>query len=156
MNDQKTADVMVQRAIVEMRSEWSTLVALALALKDEQVKEFAAGLASAVKVGADSVERKIKAIRHQASLGYSAENIIERGQKEVLGEFIVDRKKENYQNQVIMKWQVMGSQRELFQEQEQRIRALLGLNTSIEFWDFMIATLRNVSDEEILESARKE
>lgn len=154
MNDQKTADIMVQRAIAEMRSEWQTLVCLSLALKDEQVKEFSAGLAAAVKVGADSIERKIKAIRHQASLGYSEDEIASQGQEKVLGGYIKSRKQENYGSFVIIKWQIPGSQRELVQQQERRVKELLGLVTSEQFFDWWLAQLQNVTDEEIIESAK--
>ena len=139
--------------LIYARNEWLSLVDLALATPEEHVQGLVMALANKANIGVDSLKRKFGAIKHQASLGFTADEIIRMGQEKVLGGFIKARKVANYQGQVVMKWNVPGSQRELMQQQEQRIRRILGLATSVDFFDWLLGQLTTLTDEEILSSA---
>ena len=128
------------------------LVSVTCALLPEDVEAVVPGLAAAVKVGPESIKRKMDAILYAKSLGHSVEEISEMGQEKVVGDWNRSRKVANYNNQVSMSWRVPGSQRELVQRQEARVKGLLGIYTSEDWWDWILAMITNATDEEIVES----
>lgn len=144
---------LIQRLSVEARGQWRTMTELAVRLPAEQVDATAEALAASMMTGVDSVKRKLQAIKHVASLGYGAEEIFQMGQEKVLGDFGKSKRQANYTETVVMKWNIPGSQRELVQKQERRVKSLLGIVTSEDFWDWWLAQIENATDEEIRQSA---
>jgi hypothetical protein len=138
---------------VLMKAEWDCMVDVALSLDQESQELLLDDLTVKLKVGRDSFQRKMNAVRYVAALGHGAEEIKEFGQEKTLSQFIKSRRQANYTDTVIMKWSVAGSQRELVQQQEVRIKGLLGIHTSSDFWDWMLAQMRNATDAEIRQSA---
>lgn len=139
--------------IGQMKSEWCSLVNVTVALAPEDVEAIVPGLSVAVKVGAESLKRKMDAILYAKKLGHSVEDIVEQGQERVVSEWNQSRRQANYQKTVTMKWLVPGSQRELVQQQEARVRKILSIYTSEAWWDWLLAMVTNATDEEIKESA---
>lgn len=146
-------EIVLKRLAVAMRSEWASMVEMAMQLRTEELDSAVAAIAQNAKVGTDSVKRKLEAIIHARTLGHSPEEITEMGQEKILGTFIKSRRQEKYSETVTMKWMIPGSQRELVQQQEKRVKQILNLQTSESFWDFMLSVLRNATDEEIRNSA---
>jgi hypothetical protein len=150
---EKDAMSSVLELIGQMRSEWSMLVSVTCALLPEDVDAVVPGLAAAVKIGPESIKRKMDAILYAKSLGHSVEDISEMGQERVVSDWNKSRRVANYQETVVMKWSVPGSQRELVQEQERRVKRILGIQTSEQFFDWWLAQMTNATDEEIKDSA---
>lgn len=138
-----------------MRKEWQSFVAASLLFSDSaEVSHHVSELSTRCLVGEESLKRKIEAIRHaSSSLGYTPEEIVRMGQEKTLSLFLRSKRQEKYTETVVMKWSVLGCQRELVQQQEKRIKALLGLQTSEQFFDWLLAQLQNATDEEIKQSA---
>jgi len=148
----ETVQILLQRAVVEMRSEWSTLVELAVRLNPEALDGVAGGMSVHAKIGVDSIRRKLLSIQHAVTLGYSPEEITARGQEKTVSEFNQSKRESNYEKKVVMKWQVPGSLRERIQEQQARVMKILDLPHSEAFWDWWVGLLINSKDEEILAS----
>lgn len=141
------------RAADAMAQEWRELVKLSLSLTDERVDATATTISRAAKIGFESVRRKLNAIRHAATLGYSEAEIIDQGQEQTLSIFQKGRRESTYTDKVWLKFQIPGSQRELVQQEIERIKRVLGLKDSEQVWDFMLAQLINVTDEELKQAA---
>ena len=136
-----------------MRYEWASLVELTSTLADEDVKANAGALSVVTKVGAASIERKMNAIRHALAEGLSVEEIIGRGQEKTLGEFVKVRRVANYQETVTTGWRLPGLLKELLEIDMKRIKDVLGIVTTIEWFEWLHSFLSSLSEEEILHSA---
>lgn len=148
------SEIVLKRLAVALRTEWESFVELALMRLSDGPGDLNYELLSErFNVGQDSLKRRVEAIRHAGTLGYSADEIKALGQEKVLSQFIKSRRQEKYSETVMLKWMVPGSQRELIHQQEGRVKKILGLVTSEQFWDFMLSVLRNATDEEIRASA---
>lgn len=145
--------VLAARAAVELRSEWSTLVELTLALPEDHVKAVAGGLSVHTKVGVDSIERKMNSVRHAASLGFSADDIIAAGQEKTVSTYLKSRRQEKYSDVVRMQFEVPGFLRELISQDLARIKKTLGIATSEDLFDFLHSVFENWTDEEIRQLA---
>lgn len=150
---QKVEVVLGMRLSEEMKSEWTTLVNFALAIDAAKNGGYADLLSKKVNVGADSIKRKLEAIQYQRALGFDAEAIIATGQEKVLGAFVRSKRVKSYGDSVVMKWSVPGSLRELIQQDERRIKELLGIYTSEEFFDWLHSVFIDLTDDDIKASA---
>lgn len=137
----------------DIRSEWQHLVDLALSVDKTLIDPVARGLASASKIGPDSIRRKLESIQYAQSLGHPPEDIKAFGQERVLGEYIKSKRVKTYSDSTVMKWSVPGSLRELVQQDVRRIMDVLGLYTSEEFFDWLHAQLVDLTDDQIRQSA---
>lgn len=146
-------EIFLKRVELDIRSQWNDLVELALSLTTEAPGAIAEHLANSCGVGADSVLRKIAAIHYGATLGHGTEELKQMGQEKVLSQYIKSRRVESYGKTVVMKWSIPGSQRQLVQQQEQRIKAILDIYTSEAFWDFMLSILTDLSEQNVKDLA---
>lgn len=136
-------------------SEWEQMVRFALTIEGDNVDQVAQTVSEIAKVGYDSIRRKIMAIRYVGTLGHPQDDIIAMGQEVVLGTFQKSKRTQNYESNVVLKWTIPGSQRELVQKHEQRIKGVLGLVTSEDYWDWWLSQVENLSDQEIRDSVQK-
>lgn len=146
-------DIFLRRLETDLRCEWEDLVELALAVPQEAILSTIESLAASCHIGPDSIRRKVEAIRYAATLGHGAEELKQMGQEKVISDFIKSRRVESYGKTVTLKWSIPGSQRQLVQDQEKRVKSLLGLQTSEQFFDWWLGQVTNATDEEIRQSA---
>jgi glucose-6-phosphate dehydrogenase assembly protein OpcA len=147
--------VLCSRAATSLRSEWTDIVAVSVRILPEKqtVDEVAGALAKATRVGIESIKRKIVAVQKMHSLGFSEAEIVAMGQEQVIGQFQKEKRQDNYQNEVWMKFKVKGSQREIVMQQIERVMTVCGFKTKEEFFDWMYAQLANTTEEELKHSA---
>jgi uncharacterized protein HemY len=156
MSDQANlVAVLVNNATQKARENWDALVSIAVNIVRDKdtVENVSKALANASRIGVDSVRRKILAIQHAQSLGYSEEEIKEFGQREVLGLLEKHKKEERYEELVNLSFRIPGSLRELARQQLTRVTEIVGLNSSEELWEWITAQLTLASDEDLRHSA---
>jgi hypothetical protein len=147
MND--TIQILAQRAAVEMRANWATLVELAMRTSKCEAESIAGALSVHTKVGADSIRRKLEAIRYANGKGLTADQIVAQGQEATLGAMVKHRNTEKAKDLVWMRFQVSAAQRELVLEQKERVILLLGLADTQSFFDWLHSLLSEFTDEQI-------
>jgi hypothetical protein len=133
--------------------EWKLLCAAALQMPEEEVLGYCETMAIRMKTGKDSIRRKVDAIRYQRTLGFSEEEIVSKGQEKVVSEWIKSRRQATYSETVIMKWQVPGDLRERVVQEVNRISMVLDVQNSTQFFEWLVAQLSTLTDEEIIHSA---
>jgi hypothetical protein len=156
MNDKPNVlDAMIKNSAEAMRSDWKRLVEMGCRIaKDGQtVDEISHALARAGNGSQESIKRKLLAVQHMQNLGYSEAEIVTFGQTKVLSEFAQSKKVETYEKLTSLIFKVPGSQRELVQIQVERIKKLLNLQTSEAFFDWFLAQVQTLTDEELQHSA---
>lgn len=146
---------MLAQATQTMRSQWQQLVEIAFALSRDRgdVEQVSHQLARASGTAEDSIKRKILAIQHAQTLGYSEEEVSKMGQTRVLSDYGKKKKQDKYEDLVWLKFQIPGSQREVARQQLDRVCKVLDLKTSEQLWDFLLAELSTASDEDLRHAA---
>lgn len=146
---------MLKEAADALRSDWQKLVAVGikLARDKDSVEQVARALSLAGKSSQDSIKRKLLGIHHMQDLGYTEEEIAEMGQTVVLSEFQKTKKAEAYEKQTSLIFKIPGSQREIVQTELERVKTVLNIQTSEALWDFLLAQLKQCSDDELRHAA---
>lgn len=129
--------------------EWTSYVVLAKNTNDDELSSYAEILSTKLRVGKDSIYRRLAAIRHGLASGQSVEDIVARGQEITLSEWMLSKKKEKTEKETPLGYRLPGSLKSTFDEQMERVKSEAGLVTTIQFFDWLVAHLRDVSAEEI-------
>jgi hypothetical protein len=144
------------RLNVALKSEWESLVRVVFDAMETPGAEIAqVAKVVAIHTGAplDNLTRKMKAIAHLAGEGMDAETLIALGQHETLSRFYRRRAEDERGKRVLMRFQVLGAQRDACLHQIERRRQILGLGTVEQFWEYQLAQWMAETDEEIKHSA---
>jgi hypothetical protein len=146
---------MLAQATQTMRSQWQQLVEIAFALSRDRgdVDQVSHQLARASGQSEDSIKRKILAIQHAQGLSFSEEDVTKMGQTKVLSEYGKSKKQNKYEDMVWIRFQLPGSQKEIVTQQFERVKKVLGLKTSEQLFDFLIAQLQQTSEDELRHAA---
>jgi hypothetical protein len=148
----------VQESLVataqSIRNQWREIVLFVDRCPAELYDTACRALSQTAGVGVDSLRRRVSAILHAHSLGYSNEEIIERGQEKAMSEFLTAKKQEKYGQTVRMQFEVPGFLRELIQQDFQRIKTACGFSTSEDLFDFLHSVLENTTDDQFRELAK--
>jgi hypothetical protein len=146
---------LLKEAADALRADWSRLVAIGCKLSKDKdsIDQISNALAKAGKSSQDSIKRKLFAIQSMQNLGYSEAEIAGMGQSTVLSEFQKTKKAETYEKQTVLKFMIPGSQREIVQNEIERVKRVLGMTTSEAFFDWFVAQLQQTTDDELKHAA---
>jgi hypothetical protein len=137
-----------------VKKEWEWYVFLGVSLTDEEVSAYAEQLSARLNVGKDSIKRRIDAIRYAFfTQKIPAGDIMARGQELTIGEYQKSRKKESLEKTVKLGYQVPGSLKAKLDEDMERVKGLLGIVTSEDYFDFIHSVIGSMSDDDIKQAA---
>ncbi len=145
------AEILLSRLVVELRSPWHTLVLLTqeyVNADSKSILELTKLLAEQTQTSQDSLNRKIAAIKYFFGLGHTTEEIASWGQSKTLSDFIHARRAEDYEKVVQMRFSLPGSLRELFLQDLDRVKKVLGIESSEQLFEYLHSLLHGISDEE--------
>jgi len=129
--------------------QWKEIVELVEECPPELYDITCKALSQSAHIGFDSLKRRVSAVIHARSLGYSCEEIIAAGQEKTMSDYLKSKKQEKYGQTVRMQFEVPGFLRELIQQDFERIKRVLGVATSEDLFDFLHSMFENMTDEEI-------
>jgi len=136
------------------KNEWQSYIFVALTTSPELVSARSQELSEKLKVGKESIMRRIMAIHYAMStLRYTGSQVRDAGQEATLSAYIKSRKAENAGKTVKLGYQVSFEVKQMFDEQMARIRDIANIPTPEQFWDWAVSHLRDLTDEQIRHSA---
>ena len=133
--------------------EWKWYVLVAGSLGEDQVSSYCEGLAAKLLIGKDSVYRRIAAIRYAHAQGKSSADVITQGQEKTLSDWMLSKKKEKTEKDVTIGYKIPGTLKAKFDEDMERIKKLLNIVTSADYFEFLHSLLSSLSDADIQHAA---
>jgi hypothetical protein len=133
--------------------EWKFYVRIAAQLGDDQVSGYCETLAARLLIGKDSVYRRIAAIRYAHAQGQEWGAIIAQGQEKTLSEWMLSKKKEKTEKDVTIGYRIPNTLKAKFDEDMERIKKLLNIVTSADYFEFLHSLLSSLSDADIQHAA---
>lgn len=139
--------------------QWQVLVTHALIVFEDHIDELAETLAKASKSSKDAMRRKILAIRSAGTNGMTSQDILAKGQSEILSLYAKARRNGSHDPQRLLAWRVSRSLADAIQCESpnpdcdepivNRIARLLQIETSEQLWEFWYSVFSDLSDAEI-------
>jgi len=134
--------------VAASRQQWETLVRLCFEHRFNREK-LAKSLARLSDGNKETLRRKIKAIDAAGRAGLETQDIIDRGQKAIMGEFL--RHKNGPQEpETMIRHRVASSLAHAYQEDIERIGRVCKLRTTNELFEFFHAHWSTMTDEELI------
>jgi hypothetical protein len=133
--------------------QWRFYIRIGQQLADDQVSAYSETLAARLMIGKDSVYRRIAAIRYAHAQGKSPADILAQGQEKTLSEWMLSKKKEKTEKDVTIGYKIPGTLKAKFDEDMERIKKLLNIVTSADYFEFLHSLLSSLSDADIQHAA---
>ncbi len=133
--------------------EWKFYVRIAAQVGDEGVSSYCEHLSSMLLIGKDSVYRRIMAIRYAHAKGLEWGAIVSQGQEVTLSDWMLSKKKEKTEKDVTIGYKIPGTLKAKFDEDMERIKKLLNIVTSADYFEFLHSLLSSLSDADIQHAA---
>ena len=135
------------RLVTAYRAEWASLVELAVMCRTGGALNVD-NLAAAAKKNPGAVAAKLNAIMGALAEGMKAEDIIERGERDILSGR-AQKRGPAADGTVMMSFRVTPEVKQMVVANLDKVQGAMGYGTREEFWDWLNALLVNATDDEI-------
>jgi hypothetical protein len=137
-------------------SQWRDLVRMARNTLPQKVPQFASAIARGAGIGSQGVERSFRAIHYASSQGLDDAGIVLIGREATIRRYVAGKAAARTDKQVPMTWKVAPNLRDEVKAEVERIKGVLKLGTSDQFWEWWLSQVAPCTEDELRHSAGDE